>query len=115
MQTELISRNVSLDEFPCVHIAYYSTQTCNEHPDLRECTKSVVLRMPRFDEYFISPRGSTGGDIVITHCPWCGTKLQESKRDLWFQRIEALGLDPWSEEIPEEYQLDKWFRNGEEQ
>jgi hypothetical protein len=62
MQIELSKRNVSVDEFPCVHIAYYSTQTCNEHPNLRECTKSVVLRTSRFDEYFISSRESTGDD-----------------------------------------------------
>ena len=110
MQTDLISRNVLLDKFPCVHIAYYSTQTCDEHSNLRECTKSIVLRTPKFDEYFISPRGSTGDDIVITHCPWCGTKLPESKRYLWFERIEALGLESWSDEIPEEYQSDRWFR-----
>ena len=110
MHQELAQRGVSADNFPCVHMAYYASHQCDEHPDPRECTKSVVLHIPKFDEYVISPRGSTGDDITITHCPWCGITLPESRRDEWFDKLESLGIDPWEEDIPEEYQSDKWHR-----
>jgi hypothetical protein len=49
---------------------------------------------------------------LIEFCPSCGKKLPESKRDLWFDEIEKLGIDPWSEEIPEKYLGNKWYLNS---
>lgn len=49
--------------------------------------------------------------ITIDFCPFCGTKLPESKRDLWFERLEAMGIDPWdADSRPKEYQTDEWYR-----
>lgn len=112
MEKELARRGVSADDFPCVHMAYHTMFTCDKHPEPSDCPDSIVLRIPKFDEYGISPRGSTGGLISITHCPWCGIKLPELKRDLWFERIRTLGLDPWEDEVPEEFQTDAWFKDA---
>ncbi|MEZ5680649.1 MAG: hypothetical protein R3E14_05060 [Erythrobacter sp.] len=62
----------------------------------------------RFDEYWV-PAGSARQALFF--CPWCGEKLPESKRDEWFDAIEALGLDPWNDQAPVEYQSDAWWQN----
>ena len=65
----------------------------------------------KFDEYGLKILDGGTSCILITFCPWCGEKLPESKRDQWFDEIEKLGIDPWTEEVPEQYQSNKWYRN----
>jgi hypothetical protein len=48
--------------------------------------------------------------ILIKHCPWCGQTLPDSKRDKWFEEVEKLGIDPWTEDVPDKYNTDVWFR-----
>ena len=62
----------------------------------------------RFGEYWV-PAGSARQ--MLFYCPWCGEKLPNSKRDEWFDAIEALGLDPWNDDVPTEYQSDAWWNN----
>ena len=71
---------------------------------------ALVAYIAKFDEYGINVHDGGSSMVQIEFCPWCGIKLPDSKRHLWFEKIEALGLDPWSDEIPEAYQSDKWFR-----
>ena len=59
----------------------------------------------RFDTYWIS---AGSAQQCLFYCPWCGEKLPASKRDAWFDAVEALGLDPWEGEVPEEFQSDAW-------
>lgn len=48
--------------------------------------------------------------MLIAFCPWCGSKLPKSKRDLWFRKLEALGFsDPWSRKVPKKFQSEAWF------
>ena len=49
--------------------------------------------------------------IDISSCPWCGAKLPDSQRDRWFDEIEALGLDSWTDEIPRRYESEEWLRS----
>jgi hypothetical protein len=46
---------------------------------------------------------------VIAHCPWCGSRLPNSKRDEWFDELEAQGLDPWGAPVPDEYLGPEWW------
>ena len=48
--------------------------------------------------------------VRITHCPWCGTKLPESLREEWFDRLDRLGLEPGDPAIPESMRSDDWWR-----
>lgn len=59
----------------------------------------------RFDEYWI-PAG--GARQCLFFCPWCGGKLPESQRDRWFDALEAKGIDPLADEVPEEYRSGAW-------
>ena len=55
-----------------------------------------------------SPR-PVGSQMIINNCPWCGTKLPESKRDLWFDTLESIGYDdPWEQNIPQKYKSKLW-------
>ena len=47
-------------------------------------------------------------DILITRCPWCGVGLPESKRHLWFEKLEQMGVDPVGGDLPEEFKSDAW-------
>jgi len=54
-----------------------------------------------------------GGSSVMQmrFCPWCGSELPESKRDLWFDTLAGLGFDdPWQQPIPDEFRSDQWWR-----
>lgn len=87
--------------FPCVHIAFRVTQECKEHGDL--CADIIVRYMPKFDEYFI-------GDYRIQYCPWCGKKLPASKRDLWFDTLEKMGITEVDDKrIPKRFKSGAWY------
>ena len=74
----------------------------------------VIVYSSRFNEYGIPI--CDGGDsyIVISHCPWCGKKLPESKRNEWFDELEKLGFDEpmFNDLIPEEYKTSKWYEKN---
>jgi hypothetical protein len=59
----------------------------------------------RFDEYWI-PAG--GARQLLFFCPWCGERLPESKRDAWFDALEAQGIDPDVDPIPAPYRSGAW-------
>jgi hypothetical protein len=105
---EVQKRGASVDDYPCVHMAYHATFTCEEHANLYECSKAAIIYSPKFDEYHIGPRGGTGDDVLIARCPWCGVDLPESKRDLWIEKLEQMGIDPLGDDVPEEFSSGAW-------
>ena len=72
----------------------------------------IIYYAPKFDEYGIVIHDSGESYIKIEYCPWCGKKLPESKRDLWFNELEKLGIDnPLETDIPDDFSSDKWWKN----
>jgi hypothetical protein len=69
----------------------------------------LLAYSPKFDEYGMIIHDGGSSTVQILFCPWCGTKLPDSKRDRWFDELEAQGIDPTSSSIPEVYQTDKWW------
>lgn len=77
-----------------------------------------------------TPRFRTYGLIVgsstiqrLDYCPWCGTKLPESLRDLWFETLEKLMGETIYDiafdsnrfgEIPQKFQSEEWWANDVE-
>lgn len=79
------------------------TSNCNKCKDEYECPDVLIKYIPKFDEYGIIYHDGGTAVSSINYCPWCGCKLPESKRDLWFQTLEKMGFDdPADQEIPEE-------------
>jgi len=63
----------------------------------------------KFAEYGIAVDDGGSSSIQLNYCPWCGNRLPESKRTEWFERLEALKIDPLGEEIPHDFQSDAWY------
>ena len=71
----------------------------------------IIYYAPQFDEYGIVIHDSGKSYIKIEYCPWCGKKLPDSKRDLWFDELEKRGIEnPLEEEIPEIFKSNEWWK-----
>lgn len=69
----------------------------------------AVRFVAKFREWGIPiPDGGTSF-LELMHCPWCGTVLPASLRDVWFDKAEAMHIDPPYEDMPTEYQSDAWW------
>lgn len=72
----------------------------------------IILYIEKFDEYGIPVHDGGSSYIEIRACPWCGKRLPQSKRDQWFNELEALGFDPLlGQDIPAEYHTSRWWEN----
>lgn len=89
----------------------YSTLDCDLHHDKYDCPDVLISYIDKFDEYGIIIHDGGTSSISIEHCPFCGVKLPESKRYMWFDELEAQGYDdPSEEDIPEQYKSDAWYK-----
>lgn len=59
----------------------------------------------RFDVYWVL---AGGAKQQLFYCPWCGDQLPPSQRDRWFDELDALGIDPDQEVVPERYRSGVW-------
>jgi len=82
---------------------------CLEHPNLDDCPDNIIQFISKFNEYGIPIRDGGSSKITIKFCPWCGKKLPESMRDKWFNEMESRGIDPWSDDIPKEFETGEWI------
>ena len=87
------------------HIEY----RCDFHKDIYDCPDSILKFSVKYDEYGIIIHDGGTSSITILFCPFCGQKLPDSKRDLWFETLEAKGLDPWEDETPAQYNIYGWW------
>lgn len=76
----------------------------------RECPDTLVAYVAKFDEYGLVVHDGGTSLVQILFCPWCGSRLPESKRDGWFAEMERRQIDPWQDEVPAEFQSDAWYR-----
>ena len=51
---------------------------------------AAILYSAKFGEYGIPVLDGGSSYITLEFCPWCGTKLPPSKRDEYFDRLEAI-------------------------
>lgn len=108
----LEKRGVAVADYPCAHMAQYAEFYCEQHPNPKDCHDATIHYDEVFDEYSI-PHGDGNSQLTINNCPWCGTKLSESKRDLWFDTLESIGYDdPWDQEIPEKFKSKSWWQHS---
>lgn len=70
----------------------------------------AIIYIQKFREYGIRILDGGSSYKVINYCPWCGIRLPSSLRDLWFDTIERLGLEPESADLPVQYQTDAWWK-----
>ena len=69
-----------------------------------------IIYSRKFDEYGLKIIDGGSSSILIEYCPWCGQKLPNSKRDMWFDELEKIGIkNPWVEKIPKKFLTDEWY------
>lgn len=96
-------------EHCCETMRWHLACRCPEHgEDIYACPDNIFDYLPKFDEYGIIVHDGGPSHIVIRYCPWCGTKLPESRRDDWFDAIEKLGMRPSDENLPQEFHSAAW-------
>jgi hypothetical protein len=64
---------------------------------------------PKFREYGIRVLDGGSSVIQLTFCPWCGQRLPDSLRMLWFEELEKRGIDPIEDDVPPEFSDDRWY------
>lgn len=80
-------------KFCCEELEYYTTETDEGFKD----TSKLIYHDKKFDEFGIIIHDGGESYVEITHYPWSGDKLSNSKRLKWF------------EELPQEFKSDEWF------
>lgn len=66
-------RGVKTEEFPCVHLAYYSTLVCDVHGDPWDCPDVLVVKTQQ--GFAIPIRDGGRSFVLIGFCPWCGISI----------------------------------------
>lgn len=101
-------------EHCCQTMSAQVEHRCVDHSDPYACPDKLVGYTARFDEYGLlvhdGEAGYAGSQIEIRFCPWCGATLPPSQRDAWFERLEALGVDPEDDETPVAFLDSSWYR-----
>ena len=64
-------------DYPCVHIAYYSQHNCEEHKDPLDCPDTTLVKQK--NGFGIPVRDGGFSVISISNCPWCGISLNNVK------------------------------------
>ena len=66
---------------------------CDQHDDPWQCNRASLVYNEAMDEYGVLVRERINEYVLIRHCPWCGAGLPASRRDEWFDALEARGFD----------------------
>ena len=94
----------------CDRMADKLSYKCDKHTDPFDCPDAITYYSPRFDEYGAIIHDGWSSYIGVDYCPWCGGKLAESKRELWFDRLKGLGYDnPSEQDIAKGFNRSEWY------
>lgn len=83
---------------------------CKEHADPFACGDALLIYNDVMNEYGLIIHDGTASYVLIDRCPWCGTQLPQSARDVWFDQIDALELDAGAPPPPR-FLSSAWRRN----
>lgn len=96
----------------CERMSQEVNRKCDGHADPFRCPDKLINYDSCFDEYSLIIHDGGQSAMLIFYCPWCGTKLPNSKREQWHSNLEALGINPLEDNVPPEFENDAWWRLG---
>ncbi len=103
-----VQRGIFPDNHCCLDMAYaisYPVET------LHQGRNRVLDWEACLDEYLIPISYDGYKATIINYCPFCGSRLPKSKKDLWYKTLYDMGYDdPGEQSLPEEFYSDKWWR-----
>jgi hypothetical protein len=80
------------------------------NPKLREWSLKW-LNVERSDEGLaVSDWRSVNTAFGIDFCPFCGHQFPPSLRSEFFDILEGLGVDPWHDQLADEFQTKRWWK-----
>lgn len=79
----------------------------HDHPEFQD--SPVHYNESLREHYFvIKDDGEMRVTQVINYCPICGERFPPSFRNLWFDKLEDMGIDPLRDPVPDEFRTSKW-------
>ena len=82
---------------------------CEQHTDPFDCSDTLIVFHEVFGEYGLPVRDGGASYLIISNCPFCGTRPPESRRVDWFDALEAEGLEDTAfDELPARYRTAAW-------
>ncbi|MEU5766428.1 DUF6980 family protein [Streptomyces asoensis] len=99
-------------EHCCAAMAREADLRCEAHPDAFACPDTLIHFEPKFLEYGLVVHDGGSASREIRFCPWCGAGLPQSRRDRWFEALEARGIDPWEDDVPPEFEDGRWLSDA---
>jgi hypothetical protein len=88
-------------------------QHCCDEMASHLASGDVAIRfLASFREYGIACTGSEHPVQLMRFCPWCGGHLPDSLREVWFEKIEEMGLEPGDPRIPSAYASEAWYASA---
>ena len=99
----------------CERMIQQVEHMCNHGcTDSFACPDALIHYEPKFDEYGIIVHDGGASYVTIDFCPFCGARLPESRRELWFEKLQEMDIDPWDPQArPSEFETDEWYRQDE--
>jgi hypothetical protein len=83
---------------------------CDELRKYVDVPSSPLVYLSSFREFGLIASPAEPVLQKIDYCPFCGAKFPKSLRDEWFERIWEMGLDSNSQDIPDRFRGDEWWR-----
>jgi hypothetical protein len=106
-----VTGGIMIKHHCCETMTIQVNYICELHDNPFDCPDHLVYYEMMFDEYSLIIHDGGTSTFQIHYCPWCGTKLPESKRELWFDTLQELGFDnPSVQDIPNEFNSDQWYK-----
>lgn len=97
----------------CDAMADALVNACEEHADAPEaCADMLIAYSGIVDEYGLIVHDGGASYVLIDHCPFCGAGLPASRRDAWFDAMDARGIpSPMFEPdaLPPEFASHRWW------
>ena len=86
---------------------------CSDMLSLIQDANMPVIYNTKFREYGISVLDGGSSYLLIQYCPWCGKRLPSSLREVWFARLDKLGLEPGDASVPDAMLSEAWWKKEE--
>ena len=94
-------------DYCCENMCNFTREDTGVNEEIYQNPDVLIVYIPKFDEYGIIIHDGGESSVQINYCPWCGNKLPVSKRDLWFEELEQMGMEDFDgENIPDNFKTD---------